>query len=179
MNPLVLTGGSVEAFDERKIQEKIDYAYFQSEETSYQPDEVVPEPEMNKEKAYSWVKAPRYNHLPFEVGPLARLILSGDYDHGISAMDRTIARVCETKKIAGIIKRLLQAIVPEVDLQRKYDLPDSAAGRGLVDTTRGALGHWLKIKDKKIAFYQIITPSTWDFFPPGIITATGGPLKKH
>ena len=32
-----------------------------------------------------------------------------------------------------------------------------------MDTTRGALGHWLKIKDKKISFYQIITPSTWDF----------------
>ncbi|HBI04979.1 MAG TPA: Ni/Fe hydrogenase, partial [Paenibacillaceae bacterium] len=33
----------------------------------------------------------------------------------------------------------------------------------LVDTTRGALGHWLKIDEKKISFYQIITPSTWDF----------------
>src|SRR5690606_39044908 len=50
-----------------------------------------------------------------------------------------------------------------VDMQKKYQLPETATGRGLVDTTRGALGHWLKIKDKKISFYQIITPSTWDF----------------
>lgn len=163
VDPLVLSMGTVEAFNEKKIKEKIDYSYFQSKESEYRPDEVVPEPEMNKKNAYSWVKAPRYNDLPFEVGPLARLILSGAYDHGISAMDRTIARVYETKKVAEIIERLLQAIVPEVDMQRKYELPDSASGRGLVDTTRGALGHWLKIKDKKIAFYQIITPSTWDF----------------
>lgn len=163
VDPLVLSMGTVEAFNEKKIKEKIDYSYFQSKESEYRPDEVVPEPEMNKKDAYSWVKAPRYDNLPFEVGPLARLILSGAYDRGISAMDRTIARVYETKKVAEIIERLLQAIVPEVDMQRKYELPDSASGRGLVDTTRGALGHWLKIKNKKIAFYQIITPSTWDF----------------
>ncbi|MBP1931097.1 Ni,Fe-hydrogenase I large subunit [Ammoniphilus resinae] len=32
-----------------------------------------------------------------------------------------------------------------------------------MDTTRGALGHWLKIENKLISFYQIITPSAWDF----------------
>jgi hydrogenase large subunit len=118
---------------------------------------------MDKEKAYSWVKAPRYDNLPFEVGPLARLILSGAYENRISAMDRTIARAIEAKKIAEIMKILLQQIIPGVNVQKKYELPEVAAGRGLVDTTRGALGHWLGIQDKKLSFYQIITPSTWDF----------------
>lgn len=163
VDPLVSTMGSVETFDENKIQEKIDYAYFKSITNSNQPNEEVTEPDMDKEKAYSWVKAPRYKGLPFEVGPLARLILSGAYDNGISAMDRTIARVLETKKITEIMKILLQQIIPGVDVQKKYELPESASGRGLLDTTRGALGHWLKIRDKKISFYQIITPSTWDF----------------
>jgi hydrogenase large subunit len=163
VDPLVSTMESVEAFDESKIQEKIDYSYFNSVTNSNQPKEAVTEPDMDKEKAYSWVKAPRYNGLPFEVGPLARLILSGSYNNGISAMDRTIARALEAKKISEIMKILLQQIIPGVDVQKKYELPDSAAGRGLVDTTRGALGHWLKIQDKKISFYQIITPSTWDF----------------
>lgn len=163
VDPLVSTMGSVETFDESKIQEKIDYAYFKSITNSNQPNEEVTEPDMDKEKAYSWVKAPRYKGLPFEVGPLARLILSGAYNNGISAMDRTIARVLETKKITEIMKILLQQIIPGVDVQKKYELPASASGRGLLDTTRGALGHWLKIQDKKISFYQIITPSTWDF----------------
>lgn len=163
VDPLVSTMGSVETFDESKIQEKIDYAYFKSITNSNQPNEEVTEPDMDKEKAYSWVKAPRYKGLPFEVGPLARLILSGAYDNGISAMDRTIARVLEAKKITEIMKILLQQLIPGVNVQKKYELPESASGRGLLDTTRGALGHWLKIRDKKISFYQIITPSTWDF----------------
>ncbi|MCQ6277327.1 nickel-dependent hydrogenase large subunit [Bacillus sp. V3B] len=163
VDPLVSTMESVEAFDESKIQEKIDYSYFKSITNSNQPNEEVTEPDMDKEKAYSWVKAPRYKGLPFEVGPLARLILSGAYNNGISAMDRTIARALEAKKITEIMKILLQQIIPGVDVQKKYELPELASGRGLVDTTRGALGHWLKIRDKKISFYQIITPSTWDF----------------
>lgn len=163
VDPLVSTMESVEIFDESKIQEKIDYSYFKSIINSNKPNEEVTEPDMDKEKAYSWVKAPRYNGLPFEVGPLARLILSGAYNNGISAMDRTIARALEAKKIAEIMKILLQQIIPGVDMQKKYELPELASGRGLVDTTRGALGHWLKIQDKKISFYQIITPSTWDF----------------
>ncbi len=163
VDPLVATFKSVEIFDENKIQEKIDYSWFTSKTSTNQPSEAVTEPDMDKEKAYSWVKAPRYDNLPFEVGPLARLILSGAYDNKISAMDRTIARAIEAKKIAEIMKILLQQIIPGVDVQKKYELPEVAAGRGLVDTTRGALGHWLGIQDKKLSFYQIITPSTWDF----------------
>ncbi|PKR76654.1 Ni/Fe hydrogenase [Halalkalibacillus sediminis] len=163
LNPLVSTLNSIEIFDEKKIKEKIDYSWFQSPSSTYDPDELMPEPDQDKEKAYSWVKAPRYNGLPYEVGPLARLILSGNYNKGISAMDRTIARALEAKKITEIMKTLLSQIIPEIDVQSKYELPETAEGRGLVDTTRGALGHWLKIKDKKLSFYQIITPSTWDF----------------
>lgn len=163
VNPLVSTATGTETFDEKKIQEKIDYSWYKSKESAYPPDEAIPEPDQNKEKGYSWVKAPRYDHQPMEVGPLARLILSGKYDNGISAMDRTIARALEAKKITEIMKTLLQQIIPGVDVQKKYELPETAEGRGLTDTTRGALGHWLKIKEKKLSFYQIITPSTWDF----------------
>lgn len=163
VDPLASTADGIQVFDESKIQEKIDYSYFTSMEKTNSPGDAAPVPDMDKKDAYSWVKAPRYNGLPFEVGPLARLTLSGSYNNGISAMDRTIARALETKKVAEVMKVLLQQIIPGVDVQKKYELPEIASGRGLVDTTRGALGHWLKIKDKKIAFYQIITPSTWDF----------------
>lgn len=162
-NPLVLTKKGLEVFDENKIEEKVDYSYYKLSVNTDKRDQVVPEPDMDKKEAYSWVKAPRYNGLPFEVGPLARLILSGNYRNRISAMDRTIARAIEAKKIAEIMKILLKQIIPGVEMQQKYELPLSASGRGLVDTTRGALGHWLEIKNQKISFYQIITPSTWDF----------------
>ncbi|WP_102692217.1 nickel-dependent hydrogenase large subunit [Rummeliibacillus pycnus] len=163
VDPFVKMNDRIEVFDETNIQEKIDYSWFKAPENTYKPDSIVPVPDMDKKEAYSWVKAPRYNHLPFEVGPLARLILCGAYPNRVSAMDRTIARALETKKITEIISTLLKQIIPDVDVQQKYEIPESASGKGLVDTTRGALGHWLKIKDKKISFYQIITPSTWDF----------------
>ncbi|MBP1931098.1 nickel-dependent hydrogenase large subunit [Ammoniphilus resinae] len=85
---------------------------------SYKPLETMSTPNMDKKGAYSWVKAPRYNNLPFEVGPLARLWLSGEYRRGISAMDRTIARALEAKEIAGILSILLDQITPGVRCNR-------------------------------------------------------------
>lgn len=162
VNPLVFINGKVEPFQPDRITEEIDYSWY-SGKSSYKPFEVVPEPSMEKEQAYSWVKAPRYSGLPFEVGPLARLWLSGEYRRGISAMDRTIARVLETKKITEVLAVLLDQIIPGIHVQQEWQLPESAVGVGLIDTTRGSLGHWLKIENKMISFYQIITPSAWDF----------------
>jgi hydrogenase large subunit len=36
---------------------------------------------------------------------------------------------------------------------------------GLVEGARGALGHWIEIKEKKIANYQLVVPSTWNMSP--------------
>lgn len=124
--------------------------------------ESVAEPDMNKSDAYSWIKAPRYNGLPYEVGPLARQWLSGEYRNGISTMDRTIARVLEARKIAEVMSILIENLVPGVPVQKEYAIPASSEGAGLIDTTRGALGHWLKIDNGLLSFYQIITPSVWN-----------------
>ncbi|HBI04980.1 MAG TPA: Ni/Fe hydrogenase, partial [Paenibacillaceae bacterium] len=70
------------------------------------------------------MKAPRYDELPFEVGPLARLILNGTYENSVSAMDRSIARVLEARKITTIMKTLLGNLIPDIDVQKKYDLPE-------------------------------------------------------
>jgi hydrogenase large subunit len=162
VNPLVYTDGRISTFNPDNIAEKIDYAWYKDRQSTGKPFEAAPTADMNKPDAYSWVKAARYNNLPFETGPLARQWLSGEYRNGISVMDRTIARVLEAKKIAEVINVLLQNLIPGTSVQREYSIPKVATGKGLIDTTRGALGHWLKINNEVISFYQIITPSGWN-----------------
>lgn len=162
VNPSVKTGEQIAPLYPDEITESIDTSWYQAEEDTYTPFELLAKPDMHKTTAYSWVKAPRYRGGPYEVGPLARMWLCGDYRNGLSAMDRTLARVLETKKITDIIEILLDQLLSGVVTQEIYELPVCARGVGLVDTTRGALGHWLKIQESVIAFYQIITPSAWN-----------------
>ena len=162
VNPLVYTNGVASMFNSNNITEEIDYSWYKDIHSSYKPLETIPDADMNKPKAYSWVKAPRYKDLPFETGPLARQWLSGQYRNGISTMDRTIARVLEARKIAEVINTLLENLIPGVSVQKEYKVPETATGKGLIDTTRGSLGHWLKISNNVISFYQVITPSAWN-----------------
>lgn len=152
VDPLVYTNNTISKFNADNIAEESEYAYY---DTGDMPDSQKPQ-------AYSWIKAPRYNGKPFEVGPLARMWLCGDYRNGISAMDRIIARVLETRKVVSIINILIDNLQPNIPMQKEYVLPDKADGKGLVDTTRGALAHYISIENKKISFYQLITPSAWN-----------------
>ena len=43
--------------------------------------------------------------------------------------------------------------------------PRDAKGFGFSEAPRGALGHWVRIHDSKIAGYQIVVPSTWNASP--------------
>ena len=47
----------------------------------------------------------------------------------------------------------------------EYNLPEEASGIGIVEGSRGALGHWIEIKNKKIANYQAVVPTTWNMSP--------------
>ncbi len=167
VNPLVYSQGILSVFNPDKIVEDIDYSWYQDEKNEYKPMDTIPEADMSNKQAYSWVKAPRYNGIPYEVGPLARQWLSGTYRNGISTMDRTVARVLEAKKITEILSILIENLIPGVAVQEEYSIPNNSAGAGLIDTTRGALGHWLKIDNEKLSFYQIITPSAWNLSSKG------------
>jgi len=169
LEPSVYTksANEIERLNPDFIDEEIDFAWYKevgSEDREHIP---VTKPDMTKPNAYSFIKAPRYKNMPFETGPLARQWLCGEYRNGISMMDRTIARVLEAKKIVSIMFTLLENLIPNVDVQSKYSIPNQAKGKGLVDTIRGALGHWLTIENNVISNYQIITPSAWNLSTQG------------
>ncbi len=167
VDPLVYTQGNISAFNPDEITQEIDYSWYKSETNEYKPTGATAEADMDKSKAYSWVKAPRYRGISYEVGPLARQWLSGEYRNGISTMDRTIARVLEARKIAEVMGILIENLIPGLSVQKQYTIPDASEGAGLIDTTRGALGHWLKIENGNISRYQLITPSGWNLSTRG------------
>jgi hydrogenase large subunit len=162
VNPSTYRDNRIMELNTGEITETVYSSWYTANPEAYTPFETIAEPDMNKGGAYSWVKAPRYRGLSYEVGPLARMWLCGEYRNGISAMDRTLARVLEANKIASILLTLLNNLIPGVCFQKEYEVPKSACGAGLIDTTRGALGHWVRIENSLISLYQIITPSAWN-----------------
>jgi len=139
---------------------------------------------------YSWLKTPRYDDMPCEVGPLSRMLInyvSGhkptvDNINGVlkalnkgpeilfSTLGRTAARAVETKVIADHMETWLDELAGNLkrgDLETftAYEMPDSARGFGMTEAPRGALGHWIEIKGKKIHNYQLVVPTTWNGSP--------------
>lgn len=165
VKPEVLLNKEEKNFKAIDITEGTANSWYNGQLVRYNLFEGKTEPDRNKLNAYSWIKNTRYEGNHMEVGPLARMILSGNYENNVSTMDRIIARVLETKKVIEIIEGLLGQVTFEEVGQKVFEVPDSTRGSGLVDTTRGALGHWITIENKKISQYNIITPSAWNCSP--------------
>jgi len=94
-----VTNGKVGSFDAGKIKEYVGHSWY-SLPSGKNPAIETTAPSYGKAGAYTWLKAPRYNDVPYEAGSLARTRISGDYRKGVSVMDRHLARYTETKKIA-------------------------------------------------------------------------------
>lgn len=157
VKPTVIINGIRQEFDKDKIRENIVYSWYKLEGGQIVED-------INKERAYSFVKSPRYDKWAMEVGPLARMILSGRYKLQNSTMDRITARCLEASVILKIMQVLIERIEP-VEERIKYQFKDKAEGIGLTDTTRGALLHFVSLEGDIINGYDIITPSAWNFSP--------------
>ncbi len=90
-----------------------------------------------------------------------------------STVGRTAARAVETNLIADTMiewcdELLKNATSGNLDTWTKFDfdtVAKDAEGFGMEEAPRGALGHWVKIKDGKIENYQCIVPSTWNGAP--------------
>lgn len=144
---------------------------------------------------YSWLKTPRWKGQPMEVGPLARLLVafaSGREDVKevvtgalktlnvpvaalFSTLGRTAARGLETKLISIWAKEFYQQLLTNIKNgdsrmfnNEKWDpdtWPAESKGVGMTEAPRGALAHWIVIKNKKIDNYQLVVPSTWNASP--------------
>ena len=146
-------------------------------------------------KKYSWLKTPRWKGHAMEVGPLARLLVayaSGREEvkeavNGVlraldvpvaalfSTLGRTAARGIETQLIAGWSKEFYAQLLANIKNgdtrmfnNARWDpetWPAEAKGVGMTEAPRGALAHWIVIKEKKIDNYQLVVPSTWNASP--------------
>jgi hydrogenase large subunit len=171
--------------DTDKITEAVKHSWYADYENGRHPSQGETSPEPGKGGAYSWSKAPRYDGKVYEVGPLARMAItyvSGDprvkamIDSVLSrfkASPGTLFSVLGRHAARALYVKLLADTMPEWLLQLKpgepayvsYEIPEESRGMGLVDGARGALGHWIEIKDHKIANYQCVVPSTWNLGP--------------
>ncbi len=150
---------------------------------------------LNTDGKYSWLKSPRYKDTPMEVGPLARMLVAYASGHErvrelvhyvldalgagpeilFSTLGRTAARGIETLVVAEQLGKWIDELAANIERGdyaifngEKWDpkaWPKEAEGWGSTEAPRGALGHWVRIKDGKIENYQAVVPSTWNGSP--------------
>jgi hydrogenase large subunit len=168
---------SVQNVDLSSILEEVQYSWYDDAAAGLNPSQGLTQPYPEKSGAYSWLKAPRYAGVPYETGALARMWVNGDYRNGISVMDRHQARAREASKIAHGMLGWLDQLNLAAASYTPIGLPTTGVGIGLTEAPRGALGHWLKISNRAVASYQILTPTCWNCSPRDY-TGLAGPLEK-
>ncbi len=150
---------------------------------------------LDVDKEYSFLKTPRWQGKPMEVGPLARMLVG--YAKGVpeyknvvdyalkkldvpvealfSTLGRTAARGLESVLLADwglefydqLINNIKKGDTRMANME-KWDpatWPKEAKGVGYMEAPRGGLAHWIVIKDGKTANYQMVVPTTWNASP--------------
>ena len=168
-----------------KITEHVRHSWYEDSTSALHPSQGDTKPQYGKKDAYSWTKAPRYDGKVYEVGPLARVAVSyakGDptaqelvngalnqlkASPGVlfSVLGRHLARALSAKIITDQLEGWALQLKTGEPCYVEYEIPDESMGMGIVEGSRGALGHWVEIKDKKIANYQAVVPTTWNISP--------------
>jgi hydrogenase large subunit len=107
-----------------------------------------------------------------ETGALARQLADGQplirmlwQRNGGNVLTRVLARALELARLVLLTEQTLRAIVPDATSCVGAQVPEHADAYGLCEAARGSLGHWLSIRDGRIANYQIVAPTTWNFSP--------------
>lgn len=151
--------------------------------------------ELDESGKYSWIKAPRWRGQAMEVGPLARYIIGyaqknpefkepvdallKELDTPVQALFSTLGRTaargleCQwaAKKMSYFFDKLMANLkagdlnTANIDKWEPSTWPREAKGAGFTEAPRGALGHWIRIKDTRIDNYQCVVPTTWNGGP--------------
>lgn len=169
--------GETQSLDQALVNEHVRHSWFRPYAGGLHPweGETVPDFQPGSDR-YTWAKAPRYGDRVVQTGPLAELLIAGDplitslhAAEGGNAWLRQFARV----RRAGVellrARRMLDELAVDLDAPHYLPPPPGAErdgqGYGLIMAARGALGHWVKIKDGVVEKYQIVTPTAWNASP--------------
>ena len=173
-------GGTAVPLDTQDIMEDHAYSWMSEPEKSHFPAEGVTVPSLDNEAGYSWCKSPRLNQQVVEVGPLARQVINGHplakdlvSRSGANVLSRIVARLLEIAIVVPQMEQWVKQIDPGAPFCHHGEMPSEASGIGLVEAARGSLGHWLEVKQGKIANYQIIAPTSWNFSPRDLASQPG------
>lgn len=173
-------------------EQEPNYTGFKDEKTLNAKGELQDSKVFDLKGKYSWIKSPRYNQTPLQVGPLANIVVN--YAKGnkyvvpvvekflkdtglpvtavLSTLGRTACRMIEAKVVAdnGLIafNNLVANIKSgDTDTCSKYviDKNKTYKGRYIGHVPRGTLSHWVSIENGVIKNYQCVVPSTWNASP--------------
>jgi len=189
-------GKKLQSFDSENIREHVKYGRYKSG-SKLHPYKGATDPYPGKSGAYTWLKAPRYENMPMEVGPLARVavaylsgnegvkkevdgllkVFDADLPVVFSTLGRHASRAIEAKLICQQAKTWLDQLDKDGEPRSTYVIPETGEGEGLTEAPRGALGHWIKVKDSKIENYQCVVPTTW-FCGPRDDFGVKGPVEQ-
>ncbi|GAP38833.1 nickel-dependent hydrogenase large subunit [Piscinibacter sakaiensis] len=181
----------LEPLDLAQVSEDAHCAWLASDGGPRHPAVGLTRPDADKPGAYTWNKAPRLGGRVVETGAIARQLAAGQplvHDLvarcGGSVYTRVIARLLELAAVVPQMEDWLRALQPGEPWCVEGPLPDTGEGVGLTEAARGALGHWLRLEGGRIASYQIVAPTSWNFSPrdaqgtPGALEAAleGAPV---
>jgi [NiFe] hydrogenase large subunit len=187
--------GGVKPVDQASVTEDVTHGWYEKGDAKHpwsgETKPIQEDPEYRPGSGqYTWLKAPRYEDLSSEVGPLARVLVAYGKGHEaikplvdstlqkldvpvaalFSTLGRTAARGLETVAIGDRMETWMGELLANVkagdtSTYEPWEMPDKAQGYGLNDVPRGSLGHWIDIEGGKIKNYQYVVPSTWNFGP--------------
>jgi [NiFe] hydrogenase large subunit len=185
--------GDVQKFDPAKIAEHVRHSWYKGDEarTPYMGETKPAFTQMGDKDRYSWLKAPRYDNISIETGPLAQVLVSYAQNHQtikpmvdkvlkalnvgagalFSTLGRTAARGIQALAIAEQMEVWLQEYEDNIGKGDKkivedYAAPKNAKGVGFVSAPRGVLSHWLVTDaNARISNFQLVVPTTWNLGP--------------